>query len=411
MNNSSTDYSSTETASKILWGFFSPILLFVGVTGNCLVITILVFKRKEVVNSSIIFRSVLAVTDMIILCTVLTKYWAQYVIDVDMRSVSSFGCQFNLFITYVSMQYSAWIIVVMTIQRCLLIHRPFTFKRLWTTNVSVIVLVCVFIFLALVDCHYFFTNEVQKNNCVSKNEEIEHFEDFVFVFIDLAFLCLIPFVFMLVGNIYFMLVMKRQSNFRRSLTEGQRNANTGINQRTARMTRLVMKLTWLFLATTLPICIEMIVDSVYKTDNDSLAALDLAKTICYLIQLTGISLNVCIYINCDNNFRQQLGVMFNCYRRKDWSRGSGSNCVSSICSFDSERETAFTSTRRDTEKSLRKPSQANNAAVQINACTHDSERETTFTSTRRDTEKSLRKPSQANNTVTHINDSEDATQM
>ncbi|CAI9725759.1 C-C chemokine receptor type 1-like [Octopus vulgaris] len=317
MNNSSADYSSSETASKVMWGFFSPILLFVGVTGNCLVITILVFKRKEGVNSSIIFRSVLAVTDMVILCTVLPKYWTEYVVNVNMRSFSSFGCQFNLFITYVSMQYSAWIIVIMTIQRCLLIHRPFTFKRLWTTKVSITVLVCVFIFLALVDCHYFFTNEVQNNDCVSKNADIEHFEDFVFVFIDLAFLCLIPFTIMLVGNIYFMLVMKKQSNFRRSLTEGQRNANSYITQRAARMTRLVMKLTWLFLATTLPICIEMIVDSVYKTDDTALAGLDLAKTICYLIQLTGISLNVCIYINCDTNFRQQLGIMFNCYRRNE----------------------------------------------------------------------------------------------
>ncbi|XP_036360661.1 apelin receptor isoform X2 [Octopus sinensis] len=366
MNNSSADYSSSETASKVMWGFFSPILLFVGVTGNCLVITILVFKRKEGVNSSIIFRSVLAVTDMVILCTVLPKYWTEYVVNVNMRSFSSFGCQFNLFITYVSMQYSAWIIVIMTIQRCLLIHRPFTFKRLWTTKVSITVLVCVFIFLALVDCHYFFTNEVQNNDCVSKNADIEHFEDFVFVFIDLAFLCLIPFTIMLVGNIYFMLVMKKQSNFRRSLTEGQRNANSYITQRAARMTRLVMKLTWLFLATTLPICIEMIVDSVYKTDDTALAGLDLAKTICYLIQLTGISLNVCIYINCDTNFRQQLGIMFNCYRRNDWTRGSGSNCVSSICSHDSERETTFTSTRRDTEKSLRKPSQANNAVTHTN---------------------------------------------
>lgn len=315
MNHS--DYTSAETAPKILWGFFSPILLFVGVTGNCLVITILVFKRKEEVNSSIIFRSVLAVTDMVILCTVLPKYWTEYVVGVNMRSVSSFGCQFNLFITYVSMQFSAWIIVIMTIQRCLLIHRPFTFKRLWTTNVSIIILVCVFIFLSLVDCHYFFTNEVQENDCVSKNAEIEYFEDFVFVFVDLAFLCLIPFTIMLIGNIYFMLVMKRQSIFRKSLTEGQRNASAHINQRTARMTRLVMKLTWLFLVTTLPICIEMIVDSVYKTDENAEYALDLAKTICYLIQLTGISLNVCIYINCDNNFRQQLGIMFKCYKRRE----------------------------------------------------------------------------------------------
>lgn len=115
-------------------------------------------------------------------------------------------------------------------------------------------------------------------------------------------LCLIPFLIMFVGNLYFLKNMRGVREIRRSLTEGQRTS-----QPRRQNTKLIMKMTWLFLFTTLPICAQMIADSFVKGyDKEK----DLAKAVCYLFQYFGVSLNICIYITNDRKFRQQLKKLF-----------------------------------------------------------------------------------------------------
>ena len=295
--------SSIEYATKILWIALSPIIFIIGMTANILAIIVLYRLQQQSVSVGVVYRIVLAISDMIILCTGLSRYWILYLFDCDIRNISYSGCKINLFVIYVSMQYSSWVLVSLTVQRCFVVYNPLRFKSIWTVKMAWIQLSILFLILALIDCHYFFTNGIKDGECDSLNNDFYYFEEHYFVFIDLAVLCLIPFLIMFAGNLYFLKNMRSVREMRRSLTEGQR---TSLPRR--QNTKLIMKMTWLFLFTTLPICIEMIVDSFIKNKEKEM---DLSKAVCYLFQYFGISLNICIYITNDRRFKQQLKMLFN----------------------------------------------------------------------------------------------------
>lgn len=294
--------TTIESTTKLLWSILSPIIFIVGITANILAVIVLYRLQRQSISVGVVYRIVLAISDMTILCTGLSRYWILYLFDYDIRGITNAGCKIYLFVIYVSMQYSSWVLVSLTVQRCLVVNNPLRFKNIWTVKVSWIQLSILFIFLSLIDCHYFFTNGIKNGTCDSLTDEILEFEEHYFVFIDLAVLCLIPFLIMFIGNLYFLKNMRGIREIRRSLTEGQR-----ISQPRRQNTKLIMKMTWLFLFTTLPICAQMIADSFVKGyDKEK----DLAKAVCYLFQYFGVSLNICIYITNDRKFRQQLKKLF-----------------------------------------------------------------------------------------------------
>lgn len=294
-NTSSTDAFGTkfEQTSVILWSIISPILLLIGLFGNSISFLVLSKLFRQQRSPFHLFLAVLSLNDLVVLYSGLLHYWILNLFGVNLRDQSNGSCKILLYLIYTTMQYSAWILVSVTLQRCLIVARPTKFKEMFTPKVAVIQLVIIFFILSAVNFQFFFTNGIKNGSCNSLTEAIYRFEEFVFVYVDFFILCIIPFIIMLFTNIYFMIMVKKYS-------VAANVTNNIIDQKIQNSIRIIMRLTWLFLATTLPISLVLIIDSYYKTADNNI--MGIARTLSSLIQYAGFAFNIVLYVSVDRKF-------------------------------------------------------------------------------------------------------------
>ncbi|XP_033757908.1 C-C chemokine receptor type 1-like [Pecten maximus] len=302
------------TPDSCLWTVLSPLIFFIGIFGN--ILNVYVLKRlKFYENATLILLFVLAFVDMTVLCVGPTRYWIKSTFDVDIRDVSGFSCKFHLFLIYFSMHMSSWILVQVTcvrfIKTVLLDNRFTTIRKLVTIRNSIIILVIISACLTALDFHYFFTNGILDGECNSLADDIYAFEEFVFTYVDLVVLVIIPGVIMIVLNILIIRqIQKLRCNKRLSTgSDGSNRMSQKGQQSVSKMTKMLVFTTFYFVAASLPICIYYIVDSYVRPDasSDVEQSLDLAWAIVYLIQFTHFASNFYFYTATNKRFRTELG--------------------------------------------------------------------------------------------------------
>ncbi|KAL3878150.1 hypothetical protein ACJMK2_030521 [Sinanodonta woodiana] len=322
-NNSQTDSADVdlEKAGKWLWKICSVVVLLFGLTGNLL--TILVLRKIGVSKRpTFIFLFVLAITDSVVLVTGLSRYWILNTFDLDVRTLSDFGCKFNLFVIYLSMQYSSWILVFVCIERVIKTHFPLQFIRIVTYRRVCVSLIILFVFLSGVDLHYFWTNGIKNVTtgvCNSLNDEYGEFDDFVFVYIDFTFLSAAPFVLMFICNVFLVRALK---NIQRGRASMMHNSIFRQTKRVSdKLTKMLVVSTCYFLIATVPVSVVFIVDSYRKhsvenSDRHGNAIFDFVRTITYLIQFSNYSVNFYLYSMVNGKFWTKLKIVCGCQKEK-----------------------------------------------------------------------------------------------
>ena len=107
------------------------------------------------------------------------RYWISMMASVDIRTLTNIGCKVHIFLVYSVMQLSAWVIVLVTLERFVAVLFPFKSKQLFTrrrTYISFVVVCCSLITLNL---HHFWTYHLQTFKygkyiyrfCVPSNKE------------------------------------------------------------------------------------------------------------------------------------------------------------------------------------------------------------------------------------------------
>ncbi|KAK3611135.1 hypothetical protein CHS0354_014879 [Potamilus streckersoni] len=319
-NNSQTNYSieDLKTAEKCLWKVFSIVFLLFGLTGNFL--TILVFRKIGISKrTTLCLLSALAITDSVILVTGLSRYWILYTFELDIRTLSDFGCKIYLFIIYFSMHYSSWILVFVCIERVIKTYLPLRYVRIVTYRRVYMSLIILYVVLSGVDLHFFWTNGINNNtneDCDSLTPEYNYFNEFVFVYIDFTFLSAAPFVIMLICNV---LLVRALGRIQRGRASMMHNVVLRRTQRvSAKLTKMLLVSTFYFLVATVPVSVYFIVDSYrrrqYKVEHDEhgIAVLDLVKAITYLMQYSNYSINFYMYSMANNNFWKKLKIICGC---------------------------------------------------------------------------------------------------
>lgn len=315
-NESSTIFYACGTTEDCLWTVFSPIIFFVGIFGNSLNVYVL-HRLKFHQNTTLCLLFVLAFADMTVLCVGPTRYWIRSTFDVDIRSLSNFSCKFHLFLIYFSMHMSSWILVQVTFVRfvktVLLDNRYRKAQRLVNMRNSLITLVVMTITLTALDCHYFFTNGIVDGDCDSLTDEIFQFEEFVFTYIDLVVLAIVPGVAMLILNLCIIRqIRKIKYNHRLSVaSDGSDKGAKGSTkqQPISKMTRMLICTSFYFIIATTPICIYFIVDSYLRPGSSAAVEkkLDLTNAVVYLFQFTHFAINFYFYTATNKRFRNELG--------------------------------------------------------------------------------------------------------
>jgi len=228
MNDTDRDTLDTHAlyrVSQYLWQCGSPVLILVGTVGN--VLSILVLRRPKLRQSTTMFYlTCLSFGDLFTLYTGLLRYWISETFGEDIRNISSVSCKLHTFLVYYSLDITVWILVSVTLDRCVSVSLPFKSKRICTipkAKLVIIILLLVFLFKNL---HFFWTVDLVQTweyRCDANTPDVEDFLRYVWPWIDLATFCVIPFTIMILANIkmiYEMIISQRKLEAHRSYRGG-----------------------------------------------------------------------------------------------------------------------------------------------------------------------------------------------
>ncbi|WAQ98234.1 TRFR-like protein [Mya arenaria] len=307
-----------ETVSNWLWRTVPLIILCTGLLGNALTVRVLT-RLGTARQPTLTFLLFLAITDTVVLLTGLPRYWISYTFDNDILLISNAGCKFYYFFIYSSMQFSSWILVGVSVERVVKTYFPFRYKRLYTTKRVKIVLVITLFILILVNVHFFFTNGINDftaGNCTSLTQEFSWFNEYVFVYVDLGVLSIVPFAIILISNVFLVRKLRKYQKKRSSMMHERYVQNA--NRFSVRMTKMLLVCTIYFLAATAPISIYFVVDSYLlhgfeeSGDKASVAKMHLAKTTTYLFNYSNYCVNFYLYTAMNDRFSHELRSVLCC---------------------------------------------------------------------------------------------------
>ncbi|XP_053399630.1 kappa-type opioid receptor-like [Mercenaria mercenaria] len=324
------ELSDFKTAEKILT-VYPPILLSLGLAGNILSVVVLsqANNRKTSTGALLIF---LAVTDSLILINSVFVRWLEHLFEVDFRNSSTGTCKFHVFISYLLLQLSPWILVLVTIERVFSVLYPHRVRDVFTRRRVLIVLLPLVLFLSGLNAHLIygyrliFNEPFQRLRC----EAIPEHVNFMFKFwtwIDFAFAFAIPFCVLLSGNITVVLKLKSSHNFRKRSTiisvngSHSRGGSTCRQERTTSyftVTAIILNITFVILVSPFSI---FAIGQPYWFPVDTMtperhAGLILTGTILLMILYTNNAVNFALYILCGTKFRRDFMNLFCRSRRR-----------------------------------------------------------------------------------------------
>ncbi|XP_060578050.1 FMRFamide receptor-like [Ruditapes philippinarum] len=186
---------------NFLWIYVSPILIIVGTFGNILSICVLL-RPKLRCSTTMFYLTCLSFGDLFTLYTGLLRYWISKAFDVDVRHFSNATCKIHAFLVYLSLDFTVWILVSVTIDRCLRVSMPFKAKIICTLKRSRYVIAVILFLLVIKNMHFLWNLQlVDTSECDAKTEAVSNLLKYVWPWIDFSTFCLIPFSIMIACNI------------------------------------------------------------------------------------------------------------------------------------------------------------------------------------------------------------------
>lgn len=301
-----------EEVAKWIWSIVAPLIFLIGTTGNCVIILVMFRMKfwKKITYSFLVF---LAIIDTLVLCIGLSREWIKNAFEYDIRNRFDFGCKFLVFSIYFSMHISSWTLVCITIERFLKTRDPFRNHCLNVSRILKLTYLVVILLSIGLDIPLFVTNGLvlTENGLVCNNTSHEYYiyEENYFIYLDLIWLSLLPFIFILIMNIFVGKTIRNSIRRRQQFIPDERNrARHGRTNK--RLTRMIFWTSVYFLISTLPISIHFIVDSYLSSTSTpskrTTAGLVLSQAIWYPFQFSNYSVNLYIYIKFKPSFRRFL---------------------------------------------------------------------------------------------------------
>ncbi len=316
-DNMFTVYDGKYIENKIaygVWKYMGLCIICIGVGGN--VLSFFVMEQCQFKGSiTTLFLQVLAWVDTLVLVSGLLRQWLNVVVHVDMRNLSSLGCKVHIFLVYWSLQFSSWILALVTIERFLSITFPHPSKRYVTKRSAASLLCFVALVLFAVNVHFLLTYTLIATGtgpniaymCTISGEKLTHFQLRVWPWIDFTFYCFAPFFIIIFGNIGIIIRLTC------SWYNKQQHFITGNGSaKMTNMTAILLTVTFYFILTTTPINVYLAIEYLYinNTDPQLGAKLRLWWAILNMLMYLNNSSNFFLYCLSGSRFRRQLRHMF-----------------------------------------------------------------------------------------------------
>ncbi|XP_071086120.1 cysteinyl leukotriene receptor 1-like [Haliotis cracherodii] len=351
------DFPEYQTG-VVMWKSISPLLILIGTFGSLLSVIVLCRKRMRT-STTMFYLAVLAVTDVFVLYTGLLRYWLNYTFDEDIRIDSDFSCKFHIFLVYVSLDFAAWILVALTVDRCLFVFAPFKARKYCTLRRARITAAAMLGFLMVINVHFAWSYGLSPRtifgegvDCDAANDDMKEFVTVIWPWIDLFIVCFVPFTIMIICNVIIIrkLAISASKIRRHTVSERERyqhelkstnqnaqhistshgqskhpkisvistqsNNNNNNNNTKARsacpksshLTVMLLSVNCLFLLLTSPIVVYMIGFGTWREDPDpqTEARLHLSWCLVNLLQYTNNAAHFFLYCLTGPRFRREL---------------------------------------------------------------------------------------------------------
>ncbi|XP_033759856.1 G-protein coupled receptor 4-like [Pecten maximus] len=334
----------------MIWTYFPPFLIIVGTVANFCSIVVLLRKPMRTSNT-MFYLLVLSVGDIFVLYTGLLRYWLKFGFDKDIRLISNASCKFHGFLVYVSLDFTAWILVAVTADRCFAICHPFKAKIVCTRKVAKVIVCVILGTLIAINGHLFWSLAILDLADEIQCTAVTDFGNTIWPWMDFSVFSAMPFSIMITSNIIIVRQLCRSSrrleahrmsdragcNSERSdiatikpdtyssttrirLTSNS-SSQTGSGRNTIRqrmgkisnVTIMLLSVNCLFLLLTAPIVIYLIGYMKWYVDasDHARAKMNLLWCFCNMMQYLNNSIHFFIYCLTGPKFRRELKAMFN----------------------------------------------------------------------------------------------------
>ena len=202
----------------------------VGTIGNLLTVVILSFKKNRG-TSTALFLLCLAASDTVILLTSYMSEWLTIVLNFNFREVNGALCKIHVFLTYFSLQFSSWILVLVTCERCLSVVNPAKVRLICDRKKGFVGLIVIATFLALLNGHWLVGltheyNAYTMTYCAASTPGYVKFLNETWPIIDFCVTFAIPCIILIAGNTIIILKITQASHARSHMVASDKKRNT-----------------------------------------------------------------------------------------------------------------------------------------------------------------------------------------
>lgn len=321
-----------DKIAEVMEKIYPPIILVIGLFGNVLFVSVLL--RPAIRKTSFAGLLVcLALADTVVLLFCVLKRWICFLLERNIREHSIVICKVDTFFTYFLLQFSPWILVLVTIERTYSVLYPHKVKDTFTKRRTLAAVTVIVIVLVVCNVHILVGIGVPDKDpmCVFHG----HHEEFFFriwSWIDTCLMFIIPASFLLIGNTIIIIKLKTSHHFRalsvRFSPNDYRRDCSRNHVASFTITTLILNINFIVLL--LPSVIFSI-GQVYWYPREALgndktmAELRLLSTIVYMTMYTYNAFNFVVYMLFGSKFRNEICKMLK-GKRDSYSVKKGLRC-------------------------------------------------------------------------------------
>ena len=287
-----------------IWTTAPPIIIFFGGLGNMM--SVYVMSRERMRGSvTSVYLIFLAFIDTCVLLTGYLRYWIRALTNTDVRTLSSLSCPLHIFLVYFFGDMAGWTLVCVTLERFVSVYFPHKAKIWYTHKTVAASMISILLLLLLVNGHFFWTfrlsSEAETHSCTIVEQHVP-FISLQWTWIDFTFYSLGPFTLILLGNIG-ILIKLTYVRYR------QKRSNISTGVKITSMTAILLVISFMYLVTTAPISIYLIIINAGWFDDVSPyteAGVNLAWAVVNMLNYINNAINFILYCVSGPRFRREL---------------------------------------------------------------------------------------------------------
>ena len=307
-------YSHLLPITENIRKFCNPFLFLVGTIGNLLTILVL-SQRKNRHTSTAIFLLFLAISDIMILFTSYVSEWTFTMWKFDFREVNGALCKIHVFCTYFSLQFSSWILVLVTCERAISVINPTKVRLICSRRRGLTGLALLVVFLALFNCHWL-VGMVHEYNpyimryCAGSSKSYIKFLNEVWPIMDFCVTFALPFLFIAAGNTVIILKITRASSRRSHMVASDQKKNHS----SLTVTLVIVNIVFIISMAPASIFLILYAFSIETQDVEQITLAIFIYDVVNILAGLNATLNFILYFLSGSKFRADVKALF-CYEK------------------------------------------------------------------------------------------------